>query len=91
MSEQPSLTLPRMNDTFHVFTDASQEAVCMALMQENDHRRLRAVQFAGRSLTNVEKRYNTSEREAAGIIIRRRTLGTISCHCHLQFTVLIKL
>lgn len=68
-SEPPVLSLPNINDQLHVFTESFKEAVGTAWMQRNDVRKLKAIQFASRSPTNVEKRYRTNDKEAVATTI----------------------
>ena len=53
---------------FHVYTDASDRALGGALMQEQIGGYLQPIYYASKALTKAENNYNTSKREALGII-----------------------
>lgn len=54
ISNPPLLTLPKMNQTFHILTEASKDTFRTALVQRYDHGKMRVAQFGSRSLSKVE-------------------------------------
>ena len=63
----PVLAYPDFSKTFHVFTDASNDAIGMTLSQYHENRE-RVIAYAGRDLNSAEKNYSTTEKEALACV-----------------------
>ena len=57
------LQYPDWSRTFHVHTDASKLGVGAVLMQEDDQRQLRPLQYASQALSPTQQRWDTREQE----------------------------
>lgn len=65
--KSPILALPDVNKTFYLRTDASDNGLGAAVLQEHDGI-FKPVCFAGKKLNSAEKRYSTIEKECYGIV-----------------------
>lgn len=63
----PILAFPDFKETFHLYTDASNEGIGVTLGQMQNGREV-AIAFAGRDLNTAERNYSTTEREALAVI-----------------------
>ena len=61
------LKYPDFSQKFYLFTDASNTAIGAVLMQK-DNDKLKPIAFSSRSLSNTERRYSTTKREALAIV-----------------------
>ena len=68
MHGQLIMVSPDWTKIFHIYTDASDRALGGTLMQEKTIGYLQPIYYASKSMTKTEKNYNTTEREALGII-----------------------
>ena len=68
LTKAPVMVSPDWTKIFHVYTDASDRALGGTLMQEKTIGYLQPIYYASKSMTKIEKNYNTTEREALGII-----------------------
>ena len=68
LSQAPVVQPPDWAKEFHVFVDASDIAIGSALMQLTEPRWYRPVYYASRKLSQAERNYSTTEREALGMI-----------------------
>ena len=68
LTKAPVMVSPDWTKIFHVYTDASDRALGGTLMQERTIGYLQPIYYASKSMTKTEKNYNTTEREALGII-----------------------
>ena len=68
LTKAPVMVSPDWTKIFHVYTDASDRALGGALMQEKTIGYLQPIYYASKSMSKTEKNYNTTEREALGII-----------------------
>ncbi|GFO29129.1 Pol polyprotein, partial [Plakobranchus ocellatus] len=66
-TSKPVLQLPDVNQRFVLRTDASDRGLGAALMQENEGT-LFPVAYASKKLTDRERKYSVTEREALGIV-----------------------
>lgn len=67
LTNHPTLRLPDYNKDFHLYTDASTEALGAALCQESGGK-LHAVAYAGRKLNKHEVNYSIYELEFASVL-----------------------
>jgi len=67
IASKPILAHPDIKKGFRVVTDASGSGLGAILVQLDDDGRERVVWFAGRALTDAEKRYTTGERELLAV------------------------
>ena len=63
----PILAFPDFKETFHLYTDVSNEGVGVTLGQIQNGRKV-AIAYAGRDFNSAEKNYSTTEREALAVI-----------------------
>ena len=63
----PILAFPDFKETFHLYTDVSNEGVGVTLGQLQNGREV-AIAYAGRDFNSAEKNYSTTEREALAVI-----------------------
>ena len=63
----PILKYPDFSQKFYLFTDASNTAIGAVLMQKEGDK-LKPIAFSSRSLSNTERRYSTTKKEALAII-----------------------
>ena len=63
----PTLAYPDFTLPFHVYTDASSDAIGMALGQIHDGKDV-AIAYGGRDLSSAEKNYSATECEALAIV-----------------------
>ena len=63
----PILAFPDFKETFHLYTDASNEGVGVTLGQIQNGREV-AIAYAGRDFNSAAKNYSTTEREALAVI-----------------------
>lgn len=56
----PILAFPDFKETFHLYTDASNEGIGVTLGQMQNGREV-AIAFAGRDLNTAERNYSTTE------------------------------
>ena len=68
LSHAPVVQPPDWTQPFHVFVDASDIAVGSALMQRTPPNWFRPVYYTSRRLSQAEKNYSTTEKEALGMI-----------------------
>ena len=68
LSQAPVVQPPDWSKEFHVFVDASDIAIGSALMQLTEPKWYRPVYYASRKLSQEERNYSTTEREALGMI-----------------------
>lgn len=64
----PILAYPNWDKEFHIHVDASNFAIGATLVQTDDHGLDHPIYFASQLLSKAEKNYNTTEREALGIV-----------------------
>ena len=63
----PILAFPNFSETFHLYTDASNDGIGATLGQFHDGKDV-AIAYAGRDLNDAERNYSTTEREALAVI-----------------------
>ena len=68
LSQASVVQPPDWAKEFHVFVDVSDIAIGSALMQLTEPRWYRPVYYASRKLSQAERNYSTTEREALGMI-----------------------
>ena len=68
LSQAPVVQPPDWSKEFHVFVDTSDIAIGSALMQLTEPKWYRPVYYASRKLSQAERNYSTTEREALGMI-----------------------
>ena len=73
---------PDWDKIFHVYTDASDIALGSALMQEQIYGYIQSIYYASMALTKIKRNYNTTKREALGMIY---VVGKFK-HCLLRST-----
>lgn len=64
----PTLALPDYDREFVLITDASDVGMGAVLAQEDDNGNLRPISFWSRKLSDTERRYSATEREALAIV-----------------------
>ncbi|GFO29427.1 Zinc finger protein [Plakobranchus ocellatus] len=67
VTSKPVLQLPNVNKRFVLRTDASDRGIVAALMQENEGT-LFPIAYASKNLTDRERKYSVTEREAIAIV-----------------------
>ena len=67
LSSPPILAYPNFELPFHLFTDASQYALGYVLGQVVEDKEV-VIAYGGRELSDAEKRYSTTEREALAVV-----------------------
>ena len=68
LAEPPVFNLPRRDLPYVLDTDADANQVGCVLMQKHPDGSLRAIGYFSKTLTKTERNYDTTEREALGII-----------------------
>ena len=68
LSQAPIVQPPEWSKEFHVFVDASNIAIGSTLMQLTKPKWYRPIYNASRKLSQAERNYSTTEREALGMI-----------------------
>ena len=92
-----------MNKQFILTCDASDTAIGHILSQMDDQNRSRVIAYGGRSLSETERRYHTTEKECLAIIDAIKSNNTylshnkfivysdhqaLSCQWHSNITIL---
>uniref|UniRef100_A0A0K0EA36 Reverse transcriptase domain-containing protein n=1 Tax=Strongyloides stercoralis TaxID=6248 RepID=A0A0K0EA36_STRER len=70
--EAPILGKPDLEKNFIVHTDASEEAIGGVLLQEDSEKRIRIIAYTSRTLRDVEKRWQITEKEALAVVFAVR-------------------
>ena len=65
----PHLMLPRLQDDFHLYVDASNIAIGFTLCQKNQDGRLMVVAFGSKKLTATQANYSTTMKELLAIVL----------------------
>lgn len=84
LTTTPILAFPDFKEEFHLFVDASQDAIGITLGQIQ-HGKERVIAYGGRNLSETERKYSTTEREALAVVF-----GIKKCRPYLygrKFTV----
>ena len=66
--EDAVLRFPDYDRPFTIFTDASATGLGCTITQTDEHGFYRPIEFAGRNLSDTERRYHTTDRECLGVI-----------------------
>uniref|UniRef100_A0A0N5C9K1 RNA-directed DNA polymerase n=1 Tax=Strongyloides papillosus TaxID=174720 RepID=A0A0N5C9K1_STREA len=72
LTNAPILGKPDLEKSFIIHTDASDYAIGAVLLQEDEEKRLRIIAYASRSLRDVEKRWQITEKEALAVVFAVR-------------------
>uniref|UniRef100_A0A0K0EG40 RT_RNaseH_2 domain-containing protein n=1 Tax=Strongyloides stercoralis TaxID=6248 RepID=A0A0K0EG40_STRER len=72
LTNAPILAQPDLGRSFVIHTDASDYAIGAVLLQEDQEKRLRVIAYASRTLRNVEKRWQITEKEALALVFAVR-------------------
>ena len=65
----PYLMLPKLQEDFHLFVDASDIALGFCLCQKNSDGKLMVVAFGSKKLTPTQQQYSTTMKELLAIVI----------------------
>lgn len=81
---EPCLMLPNMEETFHLYTDASNHSIGAVLAQLDENGFPKPIAFGSRKLKLAETKYSVTEREALAIVyftgyFRQYLLGKKFC------------
>lgn len=68
LTQAPILAKPDLNRNFIIHTDASDYAIRAVLLQEDEEKHLRVIAYASRTLRDVEKRWQITEKEALAVV-----------------------
>ena len=68
LMKAPILSFPNFASPFYIFTDASNVGLGAVLMQPDANNKLHPISYASRSLSEVERRYSTTKREALAVL-----------------------
>ncbi|KAL3682263.1 hypothetical protein R1sor_000285 [Riccia sorocarpa] len=68
----PILVAPDWSRPFHVYVDTSAFAIGVVLSQKDDKGHDHPIYFSGKKLSDAEKKYTTTEREALGMVFSVR-------------------
>ncbi|KAL3682295.1 hypothetical protein R1sor_000317 [Riccia sorocarpa] len=66
----PVLIPPNWDKPFHVYVDTSAFAIGVILSQKDDSKLDHPIYFSGKKLSDAERKYTTTEREALGMLYR---------------------
>uniref|UniRef100_A0A0N5BH08 RNA-directed DNA polymerase n=1 Tax=Strongyloides papillosus TaxID=174720 RepID=A0A0N5BH08_STREA len=72
LTNAPIMKKPDMNKKFVIHTDASEYAIGAVLLQEDEDNQLRVVSYASRTLRDIEKRWQITEKEALAVVFAVR-------------------
>ena len=95
LSHAPVVQTLNWTQPFHVFVDASDIAIGSTLMQRTPPNWFRLVYYTSRCLSQAEKNYSTTEKEAIGMIYSiskfRHYLLYRKCTFHVDHSTLLYL
>ncbi|KAL3684965.1 hypothetical protein R1sor_002987 [Riccia sorocarpa] len=68
LTTAPTLIPPDWEKLFHLYVDTSAFAISVVLSQQDEQKRDHPIYFSGKKLSDAERKYTTTEREALGMI-----------------------